>query len=141
MNRCKKKGITFETFALYFQKQNDIFEQVGKRIIDMTRAPIFEKNSDDDLQPKLIFAITYVKDNQPIKALQNNFCFYKVYTHKFPNLSHFQIFGPTVYVFLYKEKQTLKSKNCSPTALKDPLVGYDSHTIYCMYFKDQKKII
>lgn len=55
--------------------------------------------------------MTYLKNNQPIRVLQNNLSPYKAYTHELPNLSYFQILGLNVYVFLYKEKQTLKSKN------------------------------
>lgn len=47
--RIQKEKIIFKTFALYFQEQNRVFEQIGRTIIDMTKATIFEANIDDDL--------------------------------------------------------------------------------------------
>ena len=76
-----------------------------------------------------------------MKALQNNLSLYKAYTYGLSNLSHLQIFGSTVYVFIYKEEQTLKPEKWSPTILKGTLVRYDGHTIYCVYLKDQKRVI
>lgn len=83
----------------------------------------------------------YVKNNQPMKVLQNILSPYKAYTYELPYLSHFQILGLTVYVFLHKEKRTLKSEKWSPRALKSTLVGYNGHTIYCVHFKDQGTVI
>ena len=68
----QKEGITSESSAPYFQKQNGVSELTRKTIIDMTRAIIFEENIDDDLWPKLVFAMTHVKNNRPTRALQNN---------------------------------------------------------------------
>lgn len=52
--------------------------------------------------------MTYMKNNSLTKAFKNNYRSYKAYTHKLLNLSYLQILGSTVYVFLYKEEQTLK---------------------------------
>lgn len=35
----------------------------------MTRATIFEKNIDNNFWPELVFAMTYVKNSWPTKAL------------------------------------------------------------------------
>lgn len=78
--------------------------------MDMTGAIIFKGNINDDLQPELLLAMTYVKNNQPMRVLQNHLSPYEVYTHELPYLSHLQILGSTVYIFLHKEKQTLKSE-------------------------------
>lgn len=48
----------------------------------MTRATIFKENIEDDLKPELVSTITYVKDNWPIKVVQN-FCPYKTYIYNF----------------------------------------------------------
>lgn len=101
---------------------------------------ILEDNIDDDLWPELILAMTYIKNNQPTKAIQD-LSPYKGYTHKIPNLSHLQILSSIVYVFLHKEEQMLKSEKWAPKALKEILLGYNGHTIYQIYPKDQKKVI
>lgn len=106
----------------------------------MTRATILERNIDDNPWLKLVFAMTYVKNNQLTRAVQN-LSLYEVYTHKLPNLSHLQVLGSTVYVFLHKKEQILKSEKQALRALKKTLVGYDGHTIYCIHLKDQKKVI
>ncbi len=67
----KKEGIIFEPSAPYSQEQNGVSERIGKTIMDITRATIFEGNIDDDLWPELVLAMTYVKNSQPTKALQN----------------------------------------------------------------------
>lgn len=54
----------------------------------MTWATIFEKNINKNLQSKFILAIIYMKNNWPIKAVQNP-SFYKIYTYKLFNLSYF----------------------------------------------------
>ena len=108
--------------------------------MDMTRATILEGNIDDDLWPELVLAMTYVENNRPTRALQN-LSPYETYTHELPDLSHLQVLGSTVYVFLHEEERTLKSEKWAPRALKGTLVGYDGHTIYRVHLKDQKKVI
>ena len=69
----------------------------------MTRATILEGNIDNNLWIELVLLITYIKSNRPTRVVQN-LSPYKIYIHKLPNLSHFQVLGSTIYVFLYKEK-------------------------------------
>ena len=66
---------------------------------------------------------------------------YKVHSQEPPNLSHLRILGSTVYVLLHEEERLMKSEKWAPRALKGVLVGYDGHTIYRVYIKDQKKVI
>lgn len=75
----------------------------------MTRVTILERNINNNLWPELVFTITYVKNNWPTKAVQN-LSPHKVYTYKLPDLSHFQVLGSIIYIFLYKEEQKLKSE-------------------------------
>lgn len=108
--------------------------------MDMTMTIILEDNIDNNLWPKFLLAITYVKNNWPIRAFQD-LSPYESYIHKPSDLAHLQILGSMVYVFLYKEERTLKSEKWAPRVLNGTLVGYNSHTIYQIYLKDQKKII
>lgn len=99
----QKKGIIFELFALYSQEQDGVFKQTGKTIMDMTRATILKGNIDNDLWLELVLAMTYMKNNRPIKIVQN-LSPHEAYSHKLFDISHLQILSSTVYVFLYKEE-------------------------------------
>ena len=44
-------------------------------------------------------------------------------------------------MFLYEEKQSLKSAKWEACALKGKLVGFDGHTIYRVHIEDQNKVI
>ena len=101
----------------------------------MTRATILEGNINDKIWPGFVFAMTYVKINQPTKALKN-LSPHKVLLQEPRNLSHLQILGSTVYVLLHKEERSMKSEKWAPRALKGVLVGYDGQTIYRVYIKD-----
>lgn len=83
----------------------------------------------------------YIKNNRPTKTLPQNLSPYKAYTYEPLDLSYLQVLSWTIYVFLYEEKQMLKSEKWTPRALKEILVSYNGHTIYWVYLKDQKKVI
>ena len=104
--------------------------------MDMTRTTILEDNIDDHLWPKLVLAMTYVKNSPPTKALLQNLSPYKALTRDRLEISHLRILGSTVYVFLHEEERTLKLENWVPKALKGTLVGYDGHTIYRIHIKE-----
>lgn len=67
-----KKGIIFEPSALYFQAQNGVLEQMGKTVINMTKAIILEGNLDDELWPEIVLVMTYVKNIRLTKTLNGN---------------------------------------------------------------------
>ena len=67
----QREGITFEPSAPYSQEQNGVSERMGRTIINITRATILEGNIDDDLWPELVLAMTYIKNSQPTRALEN----------------------------------------------------------------------
>lgn len=58
-----------------------------------------------------------------------------------PGLGHLQIFGSSVYVLIHEEKRTRKLEKWAPWALLGQLVGYDGHTIYRVFIKEQNKVI
>ncbi len=66
---------------------------------------------------------------------------YEVHFNKAPEISHLQVLGSTVYVFIYEEEQNLKSEKFEARALKGTLVGYDGHTIYRVFIRSQDKVI
>lgn len=135
-----KEGIIFELSAPYSQEQDGVSERMGRTIMDMTQATILEGNLDDDLWPEVILTMTYVKNVRPTKALEGKTP-HLAQNDNNPNIQHLQILGSTVYVFLHEEERTLKSEKWKPRALRGTLVGYDGHTIYRVYIKEQNKVI
>lgn len=136
----QKEEITFEPSAPYSQEYNGVSKQMGRTITDITRVIILEGNIDDKLGPELVLAMTYIKNNRPTRALQN-LSPRKVHSQEPSNLTHLQILGSTIYMLLHKEEQSMKSEKWAPKTLKGVLVGYDDHTIYWVYIKNQKKVI
>ena len=84
----KKEGITFEPSAPYSQKQNGVSERMERTIMNTTRATILEENIKDELWPELVLAMTYIKNNRPTRAFQDNISPYKAYSKEAPNLAH-----------------------------------------------------
>lgn len=58
-----------------------------------------------------------------------------------PTFRHLWIFGMNVYVFLYKEEQSLKSAKWESKVLKSKLVSFGGHPISRVYIKDRNKVI
>ncbi len=108
--------------------------------MDITRANILEGNIDDKLWPKLVLAMTHVKNCRPTKALQN-LSPHKAHFKERLNLSHLRILSSTVYVLLHEEKRAMESEKWAPRALKGVLVDYNGHTLYRVHIKSQKKVI
>lgn len=135
-----KEGIIFEPSAPYSQEQNGVSERMGRTIMDMTRATILEGNLDDNLWPEVILAMTSVKNVRPTRALDGKNPHYVQYDDN-PSIQHLRILGSPVYVFLHEEEQALKSEKWKPRALRGILVGYDGHTIYRVFIREQNKVI
>ncbi len=101
---------------------------------------------DDTLWPKVVFAMTYIKNLHPTQALEGSISPAKIERKGLPNkdllnLHHLRILGSTVYVFLHKEKRILKSAKWDSRAFKGKLIRFNKHTIYRVHIKDQKKVI
>lgn len=137
----QKEEIVFKLFILYLQEPNGVLELMRRTSLDMTRVTILKRNIDNKLYPELMLAMTYVKNNWPIRALKNCISPHKAYTKKVSNLAYFWILGSTVYILIYKKERLMKSKKWAPKALKGVLVGYNSHIIYQIHIKDQNKLI
>lgn len=103
--------------------------------MDMTRATFLENDINDDLEPELILTMIYLQNNWPIRAI-HDLTPYKLYIHELWKLAYFQMLDFTVYVFLHKEEQILRSEKWVPRLLMKILVGYNVHTVYLIYLKD-----
>lgn len=98
----------------------------------MACVTILDGNIDDDLWPEIILAMTHVKNVRSTFSLEDKNA-HEVHFNKTLELSHLQVLGSTVYVFIYKEEQNLKSDKFETRALKKTLVEYDGHTIYRVF--------
>ncbi len=108
--------------------------------MDMTRAIIPEGSLDDKLWPEAVFAMTYVKNVRPTKALGGDSSYHALQAIQ-PDIQHLRVLGSTVYVLLHEEERELKSEKWNPRALRGTLVGYDGHTIYRVHIREQNKVI
>lgn len=75
----------------------------------MVRATILKKGIDDILWLKIILAMTHIKNLRPIKVLKGFISLIEMQNQAIPDLYLLCIIGSNIYVFLYKEKQSLKS--------------------------------
>lgn len=82
-------------------------------LLCMTRAKILEGNLNDELWIEIILAMNYVKNVRLTSALQGKNP-YQAQQEKSPDMSHLQILGSTVYVFIHDEKRVLKSEKWAP---------------------------
>lgn len=106
----------------------------------MARAFIIEGGIDDSFWPKIILAMTYVKNLRPTKALQGLSPYQELFK-TLPNLAHLRVLGSIVYVLIHEEEREFKSEKFVPRALKGKLVGFDGHTIYRVHIEEQNRVI
>lgn len=102
---------------------------------------IFERRIDNTLWPEILLAITHIKNLRPTQVLEGFMNRIKMQNQAILDLHHFIIFVFNVYVLLHKKKQSLNSAKQKACALRKKLIGFDGYKIYCVYIKDQNKVI
>lgn len=107
----------------------------------MTRVTILKGNIKDELWPKLVLIMTYIKNSRLIKALANDLNLHKAHFYEKPDLSHVQILGSVVYILLYEEERIIKSVKWVRQALRETLVSFNGYMIYKIYIKNQNRVI
>lgn len=65
----------------------------------------------------------------------------KAHFKKLPNINYLQVLKSTVYIFIHKEKQILKSEKFETQALNGLLIRYNRHTIYEIFIQSQNNVI
>ena len=78
--------------------------------------------------------MTHVKNIRPTSSFKDK-NLYKIHFNKTPELSHLQVLGSTVYVFIREEEQNLKSEKFEARALKGTFIEYDGHIIYKVFIR------
>lgn len=64
--------------------------------MDMTKATILGENIEDELQPELVLAMTYIKISCLTKTLTNNLSPHEAHFHEKPDISYVQILSRQV---------------------------------------------
>lgn len=82
---------------------------MGRTIINITRAIILEDNINNEMWLEFVLPMTYIKNNQSTKVLQN-LSPHKALLQKPPKLSHLQILGLIIYILLYEKEWSIKSE-------------------------------
>lgn len=136
-----KQRITFKPSTPYSQKENGILEKIRRTIINIMRATILEWGIDNILWPKIVLTMTYIKNFRLTQALKEFISPIRIQNQAALDLYHLCILGSNVYIFFHKKKHSLKSAKWEAHTLKRKLIAFDSHTIYCVYIKDQNKVI
>lgn len=97
--------IVFKLSVPYFQEENRMSKRRGQTVIEKVRATILEEGIKDTLWPKVVLAITHVKNLRPIQVLEDSISLIKKQDNILPSLQHLRVLGSTVYVFLHEEKR------------------------------------
>lgn len=84
-------------------------EYTGYTIIEILRATNLEKGIDDILWPEVVLVMRHIKNLRPTQALERLMSPAKMLDKNLSNLYHLRILVLTVYIFLHKEEQILKS--------------------------------
>lgn len=85
------EDIVFEPSTLYLQEYNGLVsKQVRRIIMEMTHPTILKRNINNHLWPKVVQAITHVKNIRPTKALKRESQYQALNKEQF-DLSHLQI--------------------------------------------------
>lgn len=101
---------------------------------------MIKENINKCFQPKIIVAILYIKNLKLISTVQG-FSPYKSFYTKLLELNLLLILRSTIYIYIYKDEQELKSEKFILKILTDQLINFDGYTIYQRYFKEKKNII
>lgn len=109
-------------------------------MIDMTQFTIFDGNIDNDLWPEILLAMTQVKNIKPTTSFEDKNP-YKVHFNKALKLSHLQVYGSIVYIFIHKKEQNLKSEKFEAWTLQKIPIGYNKRIIYWVFIQLQDKVI
>lgn len=84
--------------------------------------------------------MTYIKNLRPSNTLKD-LSSHESLQDKLPELSYFRVLESIVYVLIYEGKRERSSEKFVLRALRGKIVGFDGHTIYRVYVKEQKREI
>jgi len=133
-NLCTKEGIRRELATLHNPQQNEVVERNNRSIVGAAKAVLHDQILPLHLWAKPCNTTTYLQNMSPHKILSMSTP-EEDFSGKKPDVSHFKIFGSSVYYDVFKES----SKKLELTVELGIFVGYiDTPRNYHVYFPSLK---
>ena len=134
---CSKEGIQRELIAPHNPQQNGVTERKNITIMGVAQAMLHDQGLPMHLWVEACNTMVYVQNRCPHRILGMSTP-EEAFTGKKPNVSHFKIFGSSVYVRVTKDSR----KKLELTAEVGILVGYIETTHnYRVYFPNTKMTV
>jgi hypothetical protein len=131
---CSKEGIRRELIAPHKPHQNGVVERKNRTIVGAARAMLHDQGLPMHLWAKACNTAVYVQNWCPHRVLGMSTP-KEAFTGKKPDVSHFNIFGSSVYVHVTKNAR----KKLESTVEVGIFVGYiETPHNYCVYFPNSK---
>jgi hypothetical protein len=129
-----RKGIRRELIVPHNPQQNGVTERKNRMIVGAARAMLHDQALPLHLWVEACNTAVYVHNRYPHRVLGMSTT-EEDFTGKKPNVSHFKIFGSSIYVDVNKDAR----KKLEPTAEARIFVGYTkTPQNYRVYFSNSK---
>ena len=116
---CRKEGIRRELIAPHNPQQNGVAERKNRTIVGASREMLHDQGLRMHFWMEACNTAVYVKNHCSHRVLGMSTP-EEAFTGKKPNVSHFKIFGSSVYVHVTKNGK----KNLEPTTEVGIFMGY-----------------
>lgn len=116
---CAAEGIKQELTAPHNPQQNGVAERKNRSIVGATRAMLQHQSLPLHLWAKACNTIMYLQNRSPHRILGMKTPM-EAFSRKQPDVSHFRIFGSSIYYHVTKDAR----KKIDPTIELGILVGY-----------------
>jgi hypothetical protein len=134
---CSREGIQRELIALHNPQQNGVAERKNRMIVGASRVMLHDQGLPMHLWAEACNTAVYVQNCSPHRVLGMSTP-EESFTGKKPDVSHFKIFGSSVYVHVTKDSK----KNLEPTAEVGIFFGYtETPHNYRVYFPNSKMTV
>jgi transposase InsO family protein len=132
-----REGIRRELIVHHNPQQNGVAERKNIMIVGATREMLHDQGLPMHLWEKACNTVVYVQNHCPHRVLGMSTP-EESFTGKKPDVSHFKIFGSSVYVHVNKDAR----KKLEPTAEIGIFVGYtETPHNYRVYFLNNKMTV
>jgi hypothetical protein len=134
---CSKEGIQRELIAPHNPQQNGVAERKNRMIMGASRVMLHDQGLPMHLWVEACNTAVYVKNCCPHRVLGMSTPV-EAFIGKKPDVSHFKIFGSSVYVHVTKDSR----KKMEPTVEVGIFLGYtETPHNYYVYFGNSKMTV
>ncbi len=134
---CAAEGIKWEWTVPHNAQQNGVAERKNRSIVGAARAMLHDQSLPLHLWAEACNKIVYLQNKSPhhIQGMKTPM---EAFSGKRPDVSHFRIFGSSVYCHVTKDAQ----KKLDPTIELGILVGYtDTPHSYWVYLPTSQRTV